>query len=63
MAKDKGEKFLQKMYDLFGVNNLESLQSIISKCTVDREMKYQGSWSSAPAILNYIKLEEIGSLN
>lgn len=61
--KIKARSFCKKMYDLFGVNNIESLQSVISKCTVDREMKYQGSWSSAPAILNYIKLEEIGSLN
>ena len=33
------------------------------KCQYNNEMKYQYSWDAAPDILNYIEIDEIGSLN
>lgn len=56
-------KFCQKMYDLFGVNTLDELKEKVSKCTYDRDMRYNGSFDSAPAILTQIELDEIGSVN
>ena len=56
-------KFCQKMYDLFGVDNLNDLKEKLSKCTYDKEMHYSGSFDAAPGILTIIKLEDIGSVN
>ena len=53
----------QKMMVLFGVSNLEELKDVVGKCVYDSRMKYSGSWDAAPAILNYIKVDEIGILN
>lgn len=61
--KMKSKKFCEKMYVLFGVDNIEKLKSVISKCTYEREMHYSGSFDPAPAILNCIKIEDIGSMN
>lgn len=61
--KMKSRKFCQKLYPLFGVSTVEELKAAVSKCTGDREMRYSGSFDSAPAILNCIKLNEIGSVN
>lgn len=62
-GKMKSRRYCQKMMTLFGVNSLDSLKEAVSKCTFDSGMKYSGSWDAAPAILNCIKLEEIGTLN
>jgi diguanylate cyclase (GGDEF)-like protein len=35
----------------------------LKDCILDREMRYTGSFDSAPAILNCVRLEEIGSMN
>lgn len=48
---------------LFGVDSLEALKTVISRCTFDSEMKYSGSWDAAPAILNCIHVEDIGMLS
>lgn len=61
--KMKSRQFCKKMMVLFGVNDIETLKNVVSKCEYDREMKYSGSWDAAPAILNYIKVDEIGTLN
>ena len=36
---------------------------VVGKCVYDSRVKYSGSWDAAPAILNYIKVDEIGTLN
>ena len=61
--KMKSRQYCQKMMVLFGVSSLEELKSVVGKCVYDREMKYSGSWNAAPAILSYVKVEEIGTLN
>lgn len=62
-TKIKSCKFCRKMFELFGVNSIEELKNIVSKCSHDKDMGY-GSWiGAAPAILSYIKVEEIGSVN
>ncbi|NBH15529.1 hypothetical protein D3Z36_15450 [Lachnospiraceae bacterium] len=58
----KSQKFCEKMCVLFGVTDIEELKSIMAKCMYDQEMHYRGSFNSAPAILNYIKIEDIGSM-
>lgn len=61
--KMKSRKFCKKMFELFGVSSLEELKQRISKCSYDKEMRYSGSFDSAPAILNIIKLDDIGTVN
>lgn len=51
------------MMILFGVSSLEELKCVVGKCVYDSSMKYSGSWDAAPAILNYIRIDEIGTLN
>ena len=48
------------MFILFGVNSIDELKERVSKCQREREMGYNGSFDCAPAITNYIKVEEIG---
>lgn len=62
-AKLKSRKFCEKIYDLFDVKSIDELKAVISKCEFDREMRYNNSFNSAPAILNYINVDEIGTLN
>ena len=57
------KKFCEKMYELFGVNSLEELKNALSACLPDKEMRYQGRFDTAPAILSCIKLDEIGTVN
>jgi len=62
--KMRSRKFCQKvMFPLFGVSTIEDLKVAVAKCTAERDMKYNGSFDSAPAILSCIKLDEIGSVN
>ena len=61
--KMKSRKYCDKMMVLFGVDSLEALKAVISRCTFDSEMKYSGSWDAAPAILDCIKVDDIGTLN
>lgn len=61
--KMKSRQFCEKMKELFGVKNIEELKDVVGKCVYDNRMKYSGSWDAAPAILNCIKLDEIGTLN
>lgn len=62
-GKMKSRGYCEKMKVLFGADSLERLKDIVGKCTFDSEMKYSGRWNAAPAILNCIKVEEIGTLN
>lgn len=61
--KIKSLRYCEKMYELFGVSNLAELKKCISNCTGDRDMGYKNGAGTAFAILDYIKLEEIGSMN
>lgn len=61
--KMKSKKYCEKMFDLFGVSTVEELKDAVKNCTFNPNMKYNNSFTSAPAILNYIKLEDIGSMN
>ena len=61
--KMKSRRYCDKMMVLFGVDSLEALKMVISRCTFDSEMKYSGSWDAAPAILNCIHVEDIGMLS
>lgn len=62
-TKLKSRKYCEKIFDLFGVNSVEELKNALKNCTFNIKMRYSGSFDAAPAILSYIKLEEIGSLN
>lgn len=62
-GKMKSCRYCKKMMLLFGVDSIDALKEVVKKCTFDEKMKYSGSWDAAPAILNYIKVEEIGTLN
>lgn len=62
-TKMKSLKYCDKMLDLFGVNNVKELRDALKNCTFDSRMRHPKSFDAAPAILSYIKLEEIGSLN
>ena len=39
------------------------LKGKIEKCVYNSEISYLRGWDAAPAILNYIKVEDIGTLN
>lgn len=62
-GKMKSRRYCEKMMALFGVNSIDDLKAAVKKCTFDAEMKYRGSWNAAPAILNCIKVEDIGTLS
>ena len=62
-GKMKSRRYCEKMMVLFGVDGLEKLKAAVNKCTFDDKMKYSGSWDAAPAILNCIKVEDIGTLS
>lgn len=62
-GKMKSRRYCEKMMVLFGVDSLNSLKVAVGKCTFDDKMKYSGSWDAAPAILNCINVEDIGTLN
>ena len=59
----KSRKYCEKMFILFGVSNITELKQVVSKCTFDQDMKYTYSLSAAPSILNYIKLEDMATIN
>ena len=59
----RSKKYCERIMPLFGAKSLEELKEIIGKCNYDRDMKYNSSFDSAPAILSGIKLEEVGTLN
>lgn len=62
-GKMKSRKYCSKMMKLFGVDSIDALKEVVKRCKYDTNMKYNGSWGAAPAILSYIKEEDIGTLN
>ena len=61
-SKLRSKRFCEKMFPLFGVETIDDLKDRISKCVHDEKMCYPGSFDGAPAILDYIKVEDIASL-
>ncbi|MCH5200720.1 MAG: toll/interleukin-1 receptor domain-containing protein [Oscillospiraceae bacterium] len=59
----KSRKRCEQLFDLFGVSSIEALKEAVSKCTYDRDMRYNSAYHAAPAILSYIKLEDIATMN
>lgn len=61
------EKLVSKRYcknicTLFGVSSVEELKQIISACVSDENVCFRDAFSSAPAILKCISLENIGTM-
>lgn len=56
-------RFCEKIMPLFGVSTIEALKERLSRCISDREVRYNGNcWESASAILDIVKLDEVGRL-
>ena len=62
-GKMKSRRYCEKMMVLFGADSPNSLKVAVGKCAFNDVMKYSGSWDSSLAILNCIKVEDIGTLN
>ena len=62
-VKMKSRRYCKKMMELFGVDDIEGLKVAVSECKHDENVKYSDSWEAAPAILDCISVEEIGTLN
>ena len=58
----KSCRFCNKIFRLFNVHSIESLKEVLSKCKFDKEVCYVGSYYSVPTILDYINVEEVGTL-
>ena len=63
MGKMRSRQYCKKMMIFFGVESFEELKKFVMKCQYNNDMKYQYSCDAAPSILNYIEIDEIGSLN
>lgn len=61
--KLKSCSFCQSIFPLFNVKNISGLKLEISKATCDSSVRHNGAWESAPNILAYISVEQIGTLN
>ena len=59
----KSRRYCKKMQILFGVESIDELKKRIGKCVYDSKIRYYNSLEAVPAILNYIKVDDIGSLN
>lgn len=56
-------RFCEKIMPLFGVDSIEDLKTRISKCVPDRNYHYSGAWpGAASAILNWVELDNVGTL-
>lgn len=59
----KSRAYCRQIEKIFGVNDIQQLKECIRKCTHDDRIRYSGDFfNSAPAILDCIKLDEIGIL-
>ncbi len=56
------KQFCYKIMPVFGVQSIEDLKCRIAKCVINRDYHYSGAWSSASAILSWIKLDDIATL-
>lgn len=61
--KLKSEQFCKKVMPIFDVDTMDDFKERIGHCTYDKDMRYShGFVEPAPAILSYIKPDEIGTL-
>lgn len=61
--KLKSKRFCEKIMPLFGTKTIDELKSCLLKCISDREVRYSGDYFNAtPAIMDYIKEDEIAIL-
>ena len=58
----KSKRFCEKIMPVFSVTTISELKNRISLCKPDKRYRYSGCYGSAVAILNCVKVEEIGSL-
>ena len=61
--KLKSKSYCEEIFPLFGVNSIEELKQCIAKAKSNNKIKYRESWDYATNILDYIKIEEIATLN
>ena len=60
--KLKSKRFCEKIMPVFGVTTISELKNRIGLCHYDERYRYAGSFDSAVAILNCIKVDEIATL-
>lgn len=61
--KLKSEQFCKKIMPIFGVATIQDLKARLSQCKVDSNVRYSHGFADpAPAILSYIKLDDVGVL-
>lgn len=61
--KLQSKRFCQKIMPIFGVDTIDELKERLSQCVPERDMRYKTGFAiPAPAILSFIKLEEIAIL-
>lgn len=58
----KSRQFCEKILPLFGVKTIAELKDAIKDCQYDNDYKYSGCFQGATAVLNWVKLEEVGTL-
>ena len=57
------KSFCKKILPLFGVQSIEEMKALVSKCEYDKECRYSGAWhGAASVILSWIKVEDIAKL-
>ena len=59
----KSMNFCQKVLPLFGVNTISGLKNCIYKTKSIKRLSFEGRFDAAPFISDFIKLEEIASVN
>ena len=60
--QEKNKDYTSKT-NSFIESDIDELKNAISKCTIETDIQYAGSFSPALPILSSIKIEEIGTLN
>lgn len=61
-SKMVSRRHCQKLFPLFGVDDIEQLKAMVEKSKPDREMRYPNNFDSAPSIQQSIELAKIGSM-
>lgn len=61
-VKLTSKRYCEKIMLIFGADTIAELKNCIGKCRFDENYHYSGAWDPAPAILNWIKLEDIATL-
>jgi hypothetical protein len=61
-SKLVSNNYCQKLFPLFGVDNIDQLKALVEKSKPDRDMCYSRSFYSAPSIQQSIELDNIGTM-